>query len=89
MSSYVGMNTVGVRNWRSISSIPSESSSKVCGFFSFPFLESVAFEDAQPVVLEDGSMAYIHNTVKGKECSLFFPWQLEQKPLNSHRFRRL
>lgn len=42
-------------------------------------LESVAFEDTQPVVLEDGSMAYIHNTAKGEEHSLFLPWQLEQK----------
>lgn len=42
-------------------------------------LESVAFEDTQPVALEDGSMAYIHNTAKGEEHSLFLPWQLEQK----------
>lgn len=26
----------------------------------------MAFEDGQPVVLEDGSMAFIHSTAKGK-----------------------
>lgn len=42
-----------------------ESSRKVCGSISF-LLEAVAFEDGQPVVLEDGSMAFIHRTAKGK-----------------------
>ena len=54
--------------------------------FSSVLSESVAFEDGQPVVLEDGSMAYVHNTAKGKVCSLFFPWQLEQELLKRHRF---
>ncbi|KFV47834.1 Zinc finger protein 76, partial [Tyto alba] len=40
--------------------------------------ESVAFEDGQPVVLEDGSMAYIHNTAKeGYDPSTFEAVQLE------------
>lgn len=47
-------------------SIPhAESSRKVCGCFSF-LLEALAFEDGQPVVLEDGTMAFIHSTAKGK-----------------------
>uniref|UniRef100_A0A8B9PJ75 Transcription factor IIIA n=1 Tax=Apteryx owenii TaxID=8824 RepID=A0A8B9PJ75_APTOW len=41
-------------------------------------IESVAFEDGQPVVLEDGSMAYIHNTPKESyNSSTFEAVQLE------------
>lgn len=49
------------------------------------FLEAVAFEDGQPVVLEDGSMAFIHSTPKGKPLpALSLP--AEEKLLKCLRF---
>lgn len=88
-----GVNPAGLRSCCTVPSVPSEPSSELYGFLSF-LLESVAFEDGQPVVLEDGSMAYIHSTVKGKacsslKCSLFIPWQLEQQLLQCHGCQRL
>lgn len=33
-------------------------------------IESITFEDGQPVTLEDGTMAFIHHTPKGSSQSL-------------------
>lgn len=64
-----------------------ESSRKVCGCIYF-LLEAVAFEDGQPVVLEDGSMAFIHSTAKGKALPAFF-LAAGEKLLKCLRFPRL
>lgn len=63
------------------------SSRKVCGCFPF-LLEAVAFEDGQPVVLEDGSMAFIHSTAKGEAFSAL-SLAAGEKLLECLRFPRL